>query len=426
MDRTKLTLMKGFYENELINNILPFWLNRSIDEECGGFFSCFDNYGKELISKNKYCWSQGRFIWIFAKMSMMNEVFTGEQRRKFLALSKHGADFVMKYCLVAPNVWRCVFLMDRDGSPIIMDGYDKPDISYTADTFIVMGLAKYALAAQDVNSYIFAKKLFLSYLDRNLHEKPTVPYQWSNRFIFQGRYQSVNWLASELYPAAEMLDPDFCDELKVLLKQYCDEMIRSLVDDKYNFREMFYAARSYDDSMLKSHINPGHAMVNMEYLINAGHILEDQNYLETAAKVIERTMEIGWDDEFGGYPHFCSVDGGAPKGYIEGYEDEFFSKMIPADWSDKLWWVEIESLCGSIRGYEILGNQRLLELHDRLFQYVFEKFPNPNREIREWVQILKRNGEPQDKVTAVPVKDPFHVSRSLILMIESLERMLKR
>jgi N-acylglucosamine 2-epimerase len=51
MDRTKLTLMKGFYENELINNILPFWLNRSIDEECGGFFSCFDNYGKELISK---------------------------------------------------------------------------------------------------------------------------------------------------------------------------------------------------------------------------------------------------------------------------------------------------------------------------------------------------------------------------------------
>ena len=203
-------------------------------------------------------------------------------------------------------------------------------------------------------------------------------------------------------------------------------MIRSLVDDKYNFREMVYADRSYDDSMLTSHINPGHAMVNMEYLINAGHILEDQNYLETAAKVIERTMEIGWDDELGGYPHFCSVDGGAPKGYIEGYEDEFFSKMIPADWSDKLWWVEIESLCGSIRGYEILGNQRLLELHDRLFQYVFEKFPNPNREIREWVQILKRNGEPQDKVTAVPVKDPFHVSRSLILMIESLERMLKR
>ena len=93
MDRTKLTLMKGFYENELINNILPFWLNRSIDEECGGFFSCFDNYGKELISKNKYCWSQGRFIWIFAKMSMMNEVFTGEQRRKYFGTLKTWCRF---------------------------------------------------------------------------------------------------------------------------------------------------------------------------------------------------------------------------------------------------------------------------------------------------------------------------------------------
>ena len=51
----------------------------------------------------------------------------------------------------------------------------------------------------------------------------------------------------------------------------------------------------------------------------------------------------------------------------------------------------------------------------------FRTFPNPNPKIGEWIQIRNRLGEPESKVVALPVKDPFHIARNLILIIDLLE-----
>jgi N-acylglucosamine 2-epimerase len=40
--------------------------------------------------------------------------------------------------------------------------------------------------------------------------------------------------------------------------------------------------------------------------------------------------------------------------------------------------------------------------------------------VREWLQIRTRDGAPQDKVVALPVKDPFHITRNLVLILELL------
>ena len=48
-----LKALTGFYENELVNNFLSFWLPRCEDKENGGFLNCFDNKGEHLVSKNK-------------------------------------------------------------------------------------------------------------------------------------------------------------------------------------------------------------------------------------------------------------------------------------------------------------------------------------------------------------------------------------
>ena len=33
------------YKTELLDSVLPFWLNNSIDKEYGGYFSCLDRDG---------------------------------------------------------------------------------------------------------------------------------------------------------------------------------------------------------------------------------------------------------------------------------------------------------------------------------------------------------------------------------------------
>ena len=50
--------------------------------------------------------------------------------------------------------------------------------------------------------------------------------------------------------------------------------------------------------------------------------------------------------------------------------------------------------------------------------YVFKVFPN--REIGEWMQIRTREGKPINKLVALPVKDPFHIMRDFIKIVELL------
>ena len=88
MDKNRLLLLRGFYENELKNRFLSYWLPRCEDREFGGFVNCFTNDGKTLVSRDKYCWSQGRFVWMFAKLATLRApIFSAEERAVFLRRS---------------------------------------------------------------------------------------------------------------------------------------------------------------------------------------------------------------------------------------------------------------------------------------------------------------------------------------------------
>ena len=59
-------------------------------------------------------------------------------------------------------------------------------------------------------------------------------------------------------------------------------------------------------------------------------------------------------------------------------------------------------------------------LHDQMFAYTFATFPNPDRKVGEWIHIRDRQGGPLPKVMGLPVKDPYHVTRNLLLLVELL------
>ena len=63
---------------------------------------------------------------------------------------------------------------------------------------------------------------------------------------------------------------------------------------------------------------------------------------------------------------------------------------------------------------------RLRDMHDRTFAYAFATFPNPDPAVGEWVQVRDRQGRPLRRVMGLPVKDPYHVTRNLMLLVELL------
>ena len=52
----------------LAESIVPFW-QRAIDAERGGVFSCWNNAGTVLESRDKFVWSQGRFVWLWSRLA---------------------------------------------------------------------------------------------------------------------------------------------------------------------------------------------------------------------------------------------------------------------------------------------------------------------------------------------------------------------
>ena len=67
-----------------------------------------------------------------------------------------------------------------------------------------------------------------------------------------------------------------------------------------------------------------------------------------------------------------------------------------------------------------------LKLFEKVFAYTYQTFPNPDPQIREWIQIRTREGKPQEKVVALPVKDPYHIIRNVLMAIELLEEYVRR
>ena len=79
MDLKKLA---NQYKDELMNNVLPFWLDHSQDTEYGGYFTCLDREGN-IFDTDKFIWLQGREVWMFSML--YNRV---EKRQEWLVLEE--------------------------------------------------------------------------------------------------------------------------------------------------------------------------------------------------------------------------------------------------------------------------------------------------------------------------------------------------
>lgn len=415
----------GFYQNELKQNILSFWLPRCVDQQYGGYLNCFTNDGRQLISHDKYTWSQGRFVWCFARLAASQApIFSVEERVHFLELARQGANFLMRHCLIGKDDWRCVFLMGRDGSPKEVEPGAPLDMSVYADCFVVCGLSMYAYASGDQTAYRFAKKLYDSIVGRVEQRKfNTLPYPLSLQYRAHGIPMILSNTSRELYRAAEKLAPMDSPALLGDLEGYASDILEHFVDENNVLHEVITADNQFFQKILGRHINPGHTIEDTWFLLDAADLCNKPEWNEQIYTIALRALENGWDKQYGGLIHLGDMLGGQPTGDRTSVENEPMTRQL-ANWSDKLWWVHSEALYSTLLCGFRSGDQRFFDWYRRVFTYTFQTFPNPDRELREWIQIRSREGKPEERVVALPVKDPYHITRNLILILELLDRQL--
>ena len=55
-----LSYWANLYKEDMLNDIMPFWMEHGLDKTHGGVYTCVDRKG-ELMDSTKSVWFQGRF-----------------------------------------------------------------------------------------------------------------------------------------------------------------------------------------------------------------------------------------------------------------------------------------------------------------------------------------------------------------------------
>jgi N-acylglucosamine 2-epimerase len=414
-DKQFLSNLREFYIDQLFNQVLPFWMANGIDKQYGGYFTCFNNTGEKRLSTDKYVWSQGRFIWIFATLAELRK------SSDYLDLAKAGVDFLGAHCFLDDG--SCAFLLNREGTlkePEPGKGYSY---SIYADCFVVLGFAKYAALSEEPAVLDVALKLYDSIINRiERNDFQTNPEPTPQGYKCHGIPMILLNVSQEMARSLSVFNHPRIAEIEQRCVAFADETMNDFGSDDI-ILEMVNLVDPTEQSLLTRYINPGHNIENMWFVLHQAMKTKDVRTIARAVNVVAKMFELGWDTKYGGLFHFVDREGGRPGGDISLLCERTLLEKLQNDWDVKLWWVHSEALYTTLLGYCLTGDHRMMEDYQKVHDYTFATFPHPNRAVGEWIQIRDRYGKPLEKVVALPVKDPFHIIRNFLLIIELLQTM---
>ena len=390
MKPARIRELHEIYRQELFERVIPFWLDHSLDLEMGGQFNVLGRRG-EVVDSDKAMWLHGRAVWMFSKL--YNEV---EQRSEWLAAAKHIYDFLVKYGFDADG--RMFFSTTRDGRPLRKRRY------LFTETFAVIGCAEYAKAAGDdvaLQRAIDTYHLVLDYLSHPEKLEPKVFPQTRQakahnvQMILLATTQELRHVAGTTSQYEAVIDEALDQILNHFLKP--EEQAVFEVIGTHNERL---------DSTEGRRITPGHAMESAWFVMHEGVHRDDKAIIQKATQMIDYSMAIGWDTQYGGLLYFVDVEGKPP---------------TRIEWDMKLWWTHNEAQYALLLAYHLIGESRYAEWFEQVHDWTFSHFPDT--EYGGWYGYLRRDGMVSTPLKGGMWKGFFHTPRALWLCWQLLGKM---
>ena len=150
-------------------------------------------------------------------------------------------------------------------------------------------------------------------------------------------------------------------------------------------------------------------------ILEALELLGDERDRTPLLDSVVALCELGWDPEHGGLLRYTDSRGPTrPTGTHSGTP---YEELVLNTWSTKLWWVHSEAAATTAIAAHQYGHPGADQWFQRIWEYTVGTFPGGEAGA-EWIQIRDRTGAPMDQVVALPVKDPFHIIRNLMQLIE--------
>ncbi len=387
----RLFRFASIYREELLQSILPFWINHSQDTKYGGYFTCLDRDGS-VYDTDKFMWLQGRGVWCF---STMYQAIGAD--RQWMDMALLGAEFMKKHGRDQDGNW--YFSVDRKGQPLIQP------YNIFSDCFASMGFAALDKITPGVGYGTIATDTFENILRRRDNPKG----------LYNKEYPSTRPLKNFALP---MILCNLALEMEHLLgTDRVDSLIPGVLQE---IMQVFYQPSlglivenvapdgQLVDSFEGRMLNPGHAVESMWFVMDLARRINDPGLLQRAVDIAISEIEFGWDHQYGGIFYFLDRKGAPPQ---------------QLEWDQKLWWVHVEALVAMAKGYMFTGDQRCADWFEKIHDYSWSHFRD--EEYGEWYGYLNRRGEVLLPLKGGKWKGCFHIPRALLQVANVLGTQLQ-
>ena len=415
--KTKIAEALKEIKANLEEGIIPFWLEKGIDKEYGGYLTCFDEAGNATGDTDKYIVTQTRMIW---GLAAMYEEY-GDERLKEVA--KQGWEFFRDKFWDSKNLgwyWKVA----RDGTML-----DDGKVVY-GEGFAVYALAQYAKTFNDPEALEYAVKTFdllqiycADTLRGGYFENLEPDWTLSEPGFAAGDRKSLD-IHMHLMEAFTVLYQATGREIHARkLQEVTEVILKHMVNHKsgcgmnqfdidfnpipaINIRRTWNAERATGEIVETptDTTSYGHN-VELGWLMNrAADVLGKEKTFnnDLIRKFDDHALAHGFDHELGGVFRDGLHDGAA---------------LV----YDKEWWQNCEVLIGFLDTYERTGDEKYFDAFYKTWQFDKKYFINPAT--GEWRQLLKRDGTPVCADMGNPWKAIYHTGRAMLECKRRLERL---
>ncbi|MDP1562179.1 MAG: AGE family epimerase/isomerase [Pirellulaceae bacterium] len=388
LDPNQSEALAQFYRNTLLNDVLPFWFPRSVDQRHGGFYHCYDADGT-LVDTDKSVWAQGRMAWML--LTLYN---TWEPRREWFEWGQQGIEFLLRHGFDQDG--RMHFTLTQDGRSIRKRRY-----AYS-ESFLSIASAALFRATQDQQWRDLALKLFRFFVHWNF-TPGQMPPKFSDTRPLTGigprmiALTTAQSLRSDLGENAELTKwIDRClFEIETLFVKHEHRVVMETVTPEGEISDHF-------DGRL---LNPGHAIEAAWFVMDEGVYRKNQHWIDLGCQMLEYSWQRGWDQEFGGLFYFRDV----------------YNRPVSEYWHDmKFWWPHNEAIIATLIAWKLTGRSQFGQWHKLVHDWSFQHFADPQH--GEWFGYLHRDGRRSNSLKGNHWKSFFHHPRMLWKCVQVLER----
>jgi N-acylglucosamine 2-epimerase len=381
---------KNEYKSTLTDNILPFWLNNGLDKKFGGYLTALDRKG-EVIDTDKSIWVHGRFSWVLG--TAYADV---EKRQEWLDAATSGLDFLDRHGF--DDDGRMFFRVTRDGRPVV-----KRIRYFFSELFAVSAMAAWGRASGDRSRIQPARDLLAKVI--SYRTDPDILIPKFDPVVRPARGMAIPMILLNTVQELRRADPDNSLEYNLMIDGFVKEIRTFLNPEHKAVLEQTGPNGELQDHFEGRLLTPGHAIEAAWFILaEARERNNDPDLTSLGCTILDWMWEWGWDREYGGIIYYRDV----------------LHKPASEYWHDmKFWWPQNETAIATLMAWTATGNDKYLEWHKRLMEWVENLFPD--NEYGEWYGYLHRDGRLSTDLKGNMYKGPFHIPRMYYRLWEVLD-----